>query len=85
MGSSVEPMGDSQDNLIDDTLRVWQPRTARRLTREDARQIAENTVGFFRIIQEWAAKDLEVDGRPVRRSPAARAPRPYDREMERRR
>jgi hypothetical protein len=41
------------DNLLDQTLKVWQPRTSRKLTREDARQIIENVNGFFRILLEW--------------------------------
>jgi hypothetical protein len=41
------------DNLLDQTLKVWQPRTSRKLTREDARQIVENITGFFRILLEW--------------------------------
>ena len=40
-------------DLIDHTLTVFQPRTQRRLTREDGRQIIENLTGFFRILQEW--------------------------------
>ncbi len=36
------------------TLAVWQPRTSRVLTPEDARQIVENMVGFFRTLREWA-------------------------------
>ncbi len=37
------------------TLQVWQPRTARRLSREDARQIVENVTGFVQILLEWDA------------------------------
>ena len=40
-------------DLIDRTLAVFQPRTQRRLTREDGRQIVENLTGFFRILQDW--------------------------------
>jgi hypothetical protein len=35
------------DNLIDRTIELWQPRLGCELTREDARQIAENVTGFF--------------------------------------
>jgi hypothetical protein len=42
-----------QTKLLDQTLKVWQPRTSRKLTREDARQIVENITGFVRILLEW--------------------------------
>ena len=34
-------------------IEIWQPHAQHPLTDEDARQITENTVGFFRILQEW--------------------------------
>jgi putative DNA primase/helicase len=37
----------ANDNLIDRTRKVWKPRLGRDLSREDARQIAENVTGFF--------------------------------------
>ena len=36
---------------------VWQPRTKCELSDEDAREIAENLVGFFRVLREWNAAD----------------------------
>lgn len=42
--------------FLDKTIAFWQPRTTRALTREDARQIIENTTGFFRVLAEWDAK-----------------------------
>lgn len=50
-------MRETNPNLIDDTLAVWQPRVSRRLSREDAREIHENLVGFFRVLQEWSARE----------------------------
>ena len=44
----------SNDILIDRTRHVWQPRVGRELTREDARQIAENAIGFFSVLAEWS-------------------------------
>jgi hypothetical protein len=44
---------EARGKLLDRTLEVWQPRTSRKLTREDARQIVENVNGFFRILLEW--------------------------------
>jgi len=40
--------------LIEQTHKVWQPRLQRKLTDEDARQIAENVTGFFAILAEWS-------------------------------
>ena len=44
----------ANDNLIDRTRQVWQQRLGRDLSREDARQIAENVTGFFTILAEWS-------------------------------
>jgi hypothetical protein len=50
--SSVKPS--HNDNLIDRTLTVWKPRLGRDLSRGDAREIAENVIGFFTILAEWS-------------------------------
>ena len=54
MRSSVKRSHASNDNLIDRTLAVWKPRLARDLSREDARDIAANVIGFFTILAEWS-------------------------------
>ena len=41
--------------LIEETIQLWQPRTSRPLTGEDARQMLENVVGFFTTLQGWSA------------------------------
>lgn len=41
------------DELVEDARRVFQSRTDRTLTSEDARQILENLTGFFSILHEW--------------------------------
>jgi hypothetical protein len=41
--------------LIEGTIQLWQPRSSRPLTGEDARQMVENVVGFFTILQGWSA------------------------------
>jgi hypothetical protein len=55
--------------LLDQTLEVWQPRTSRKLTREDARQIVENVTGFVRILLEWemASQREAIAAKPGRR------------------
>jgi hypothetical protein len=50
----------ANDNLIDQTLKVWKPRLGRDLSREDARQIAENVTGFFAILAEWSGAEIPV-------------------------
>ena len=54
------PIGDDQSSqgrglASDGSLALWQRRTERQLTTEDARQISENVVGFFRALLEWEA------------------------------
>jgi hypothetical protein len=48
----------AQDNLIGLTQRVWQPRLARDLSCEEARQIADNVTGFFALLAEWARAEM---------------------------
>jgi hypothetical protein len=50
----VKPSHPANDNYVDRTRQVWQPRLGRNLSREDARQIAENLTGFFAILAEWS-------------------------------
>jgi hypothetical protein len=47
------------DNLIDETITVWQPYSADPLTREDARQIMQNVTAYFDMLLRWAAEDRE--------------------------
>ena len=49
-----EPSIAANDNLIDRTRTVWQPRIGRNLTDEDVRQIVENVSGFFKILRDWS-------------------------------
>ena len=65
----MKPSHAVNDNLIDRTRKVWQPRTGRNLTNEDARQIAENVTGFFAILTEWSCAELRAPandaGKPI--------------------
>jgi hypothetical protein len=54
----VKRLDAANDNLIDRTIALWQPRLGRDLSREDARQITENMVGFFSILHEWSRAKL---------------------------
>ena len=56
----MKPSLAANDNLIDRTREVWQTRLGRDLSREDARQIAENVTGFFAILVEWSRAEMPV-------------------------
>ena len=58
MRSSVKPTHAANDNLIERTRQVWQPRLGRDLSREDVRQIAENVTGFFALLAEWSRAEM---------------------------
>ena len=54
---SSTPMRATDQSFIDRTREVFQPRTARALSDEDARQIAEHLTGFFGVLLEWQAAE----------------------------
>jgi len=43
----------TKEQLIEEALKVFQPRTSRKLTREDGREIVDNLVNFFHVLQDW--------------------------------
>jgi hypothetical protein len=48
------------------TLDFWQSRTSRQITEEDAREMAVNVSGFFRLLAEWdSANRLEREQPPA--------------------
>ena len=55
-------MKKTEDNLIDHTLEVWQPRNSNRLSDEDARAILQNVKGFFTLLLEWETNEQEKKG-----------------------
>ncbi len=66
IGRVFGTMRESQRELIDHTLQVWQPRTSRKLAPEDARQIVENMSGFLKILLEWQAAEEAREGGAAR-------------------
>jgi hypothetical protein len=46
--------------FLDRTIELFQARTDRTLTREDAREMIENVTGFFRILGEWNRAEQEL-------------------------
>jgi len=41
------------DDLVDHTIELWASRYGHELSRDDAREILENTVGFLRVLLRW--------------------------------
>ena len=52
----------ANDNLINQTIGLWQPRSRRDLSREDARQIIENVTGLFSTLHEWSRAEISRAG-----------------------
>jgi hypothetical protein len=50
-----------EGDFIDQTIAIWQKRAARKLTREDGREIIENITGFFSVLQEWERKERTAE------------------------
>jgi hypothetical protein len=42
----------TREEFLDYTIRTFQPKSKRILTLEDAREITQNMVGFFRTLQD---------------------------------
>jgi hypothetical protein len=56
-------------------LRLWQPRASRTLIEEDAREIAENLLGFFRVLAEWDSKERSAISAADNKAASAPSPR----------
>jgi hypothetical protein len=56
---SHHPAKTDRDALIDEALEIFQPRTSKRLSREDGREIYVNLTGFFRVLQSWERAERE--------------------------
>ena len=66
----MKPSPTANDNLFEQTRRLWRSRLGRDLGCEDARQIAENVTSFFAVLAEWsqaerrAANDNQAPSTP---------------------
>ena len=47
------PMAETPTDFPERTLDFWQARTSQKLTAEDAREMAANVSGFFRLLATW--------------------------------
>jgi hypothetical protein len=62
----MKPSPPANDNLAERTCRLWKRRLGRDLSREEARQFAENVSGFFALLAEWSrAERLAAAPTPV--------------------
>jgi len=48
--------------LIEQTISVFENRTGRVISEEEARQAVENISGFFQVLQEWAEAEGKEKG-----------------------
>lgn len=47
-------MADRDDDFLDQTRALFEPRYGRELSAEDAREIAANIAGFLKVLQRWS-------------------------------
>lgn len=50
------------NELVEKARTIFQKRTNRTLTNEDARQMLENLTGFFRVLHEWDRAQRRAEG-----------------------
>lgn len=60
----------TDDALLDRTLEVFQPHSAQRLTRADAREIVEDVSSFLSLLAEWDREARAGASEPAVRSEA---------------
>jgi hypothetical protein len=58
--SSVKLSEPAQYDLISRTIGLWQLRYRRNLSRDEARQIAQNVTSFLLILHEWARAEASA-------------------------
>jgi hypothetical protein len=62
-------------DYLETTRAFWQPYAERELTREDAREMAHNLIGFFTVLREWTLGARERATRRVVETGSTPAPR----------
>ena len=50
---------------IEDAIAFWEPRLGRSISREEAREIIDNLIAFFRLLLEFEHQDCGTRRRPV--------------------
>lgn len=49
------------EKLIQKTIDVWQPRSEKKLTQDDAIVMLDNAVGVFRLLIRWDREERQGD------------------------
>lgn len=71
VGSSVKSLCVENDKVFFLTREVWGTRLERDLSREDAREIVENTTGFFTLLAEWSRAERRLRADSIRKPNAS--------------
>jgi len=67
---SIRVQAPPDNALLDRTLEVFQPHSAQRLTRADAREIVQDVSSFLSLLAEWDREARAGTGEPAVRSEA---------------
>jgi hypothetical protein len=54
-------MAQYSPELIEQTISVFEIRSGRVISEEDARQAVENISGFFQVLHDWAESEAKKD------------------------
>ena len=73
--SDEQGVSDRDADQVRTALRLWQPRASRSLSEEDAREIAEKLLGFFRVLAEWDSKERSAISAADNEAASAPSPR----------
>ena len=68
----------ANDNFVDRTIAFWRHRLGREVSREEARQIAENVIGFFSVLNAWSRGETLIAANE-NEQPAASGEKSHDR------
>jgi hypothetical protein len=50
-------MQHTKSEIVEQTLALWQPRSARTLAADDARQMLDSSCGFFGVLAAWMREE----------------------------
>jgi len=68
----------ANDNFLHRTIALWRHRMGREVSREEARQMAENVTGFFSVLDDWSRGET-CTAANENEQPTASGDKPYDR------
>jgi hypothetical protein len=58
----------SASDISDQTIKFWQQRTGKKLSRDEAREVIMNVSGFMSVLCDWDRTSLEDAARLIRDS-----------------